>query len=354
MVLPGQDPEGRYVLSVLLKRTYRIVPGERCVRAEEDRKLVTGDEHYGDPRSSSVRFESDLVPWKPGTDVVVHGSVVALGGKPVDRLIASLIVAGRRKDLLVIGDRAVRWRRLRDPEIGEPEPFVEIPLRYEYAYGGVDIYSDPALPCIYPRNHLGKGFIIARKRRAVEELELPNIEDPEDPLGPERLFVNHFIYWDRMPMPQGLGWVAKYWRPRADLAGILPADREVEQELRRAYAPALPEEQREEYLAQSLPVVDFRFFNGASAGLVFDDLRGDEEIHTIHLTPGGERSFALPGERPEIALDIGEGPQWAEVALHTVQVRLEEDEIDLVWRGAIPYEGPEILPRLRKLEVTAR
>jgi hypothetical protein len=32
-------------------------------------------------------------------------------------------------------------------------------------------------------------------------------------------------------------------------------------------------------------------------------------------------------------------------------IRMEERQIDLVWRGAVPYPGPDWLPQMRKMEV---
>jgi hypothetical protein len=75
-----------------VKRTYDIRPGAACTRAEEDRKLVAGDEHWGDPMNSTVRFESDFVPWKVATDVVFDGRAYAPGGAPVRELRASLAI----------------------------------------------------------------------------------------------------------------------------------------------------------------------------------------------------------------------------------------------------------------------
>ncbi len=59
-LLPGQTPEGKYILAVLLKRTYKIVPFGLCERVEEDRPLLGGDEHYGDPLNTPPRFEADF------------------------------------------------------------------------------------------------------------------------------------------------------------------------------------------------------------------------------------------------------------------------------------------------------
>src|SRR5262249_20185936 len=96
-LLPGQDPEGNYLLAVLLKRSYRIVPDGPCVRAEADRPLLGGDKHHGDPLNSTVKFEADFLPYKPATDVVLNGSAYAPGGRPQRELLASLEVGEAKK-----------------------------------------------------------------------------------------------------------------------------------------------------------------------------------------------------------------------------------------------------------------
>jgi hypothetical protein len=351
IVLPGQTPEGEHILGVLLKRSYAIVPDAPCVRAATDQKLHAGDVHYGDPMNTTVKFESDFVPFKLATDVVLNGRAYAPGGQAVDSFTAAMIVGSHRKDVLVIGDRVARYNDGGTPIFTEPSPFTTMELRYERAYGGVDIYSDPKVQCVYGRNHLGRGFAVAHVRRAVDNLPLPNLEDPTDRLTPERLTIGHFIHWEQQPMPQGFGWFSKYWRPRALMAGVMPADRATERELRAAHTQLVPAGMRPMYDQTALPDMDFRFFNGASPGLVVPYLSGDEPVHTLNLVPEGRLSFALPGERPRIALDIGSGAQEPETVLHTVMIRMEEREVDLVWRAAVPYPGPDWLPQMRKMEV---
>lgn len=351
VVLPGQTPEGEYILSVLVKRSYDIHPGKPCMRAEFDQKLISGDVHYEDPLNSSVKFESDFVPYKIATDVVFNGSAYAPKGEPTDALTASIIVGQFRKDIKVIGDRICLYQQSRDPLFTDPVPFTNMEIRYERAYGGVDIYSDPKVPCVYQRNHLGRGFVVGRDKKAIDNLALPNIEDPNDLLTTSRLSTGHFKDWERQPMPQGFGWFAKFWRPRATFAGVMPADRAVEQELRTAYASLIPPEQRKLYEQTKLPDMDFRFFNGASSGLSLPFLSGNEEIRLINLSPEGEFIFQLPGEQPYIGLDIGMGTQESAVVLHTVMIRMEDRQVDLVWRSAMPYPGPDWLPEMKKMEV---
>lgn len=351
VVLPGQNPEGQYILSILLKRTYDIIPPGVCSRAATDRALIPGDVPWDDPMNSSVRFESDFIPFKLATDVVYNGKAYAPGGVPTMSCIASLQVGDRRKQILVIGDRGARFVQDGVPRFTEPTPFLEMELRYERAYGGIDVYSDKVASYAYPRNPMGRGFVVTNSERGVDHLALPNVEDPQTPLTPEQLCLGDYQRWEQQPFPAGLGWFPKTWLPRAQLAGIMPADRATEQELRQAYAKLVPVAQRDAYVKHGLPDMDFRFFNGASRGLVFPYLQGGEQIITEHLSPEGIVSFQLPYDMPHLGLDIGSGVQEPQVLMHTVMIRMDERQVDLVWRGAIPYPGPDWLPQMRKMEV---
>ncbi|MCD0460732.1 DUF2169 domain-containing protein [Roseiconus lacunae] len=351
IVLPGQSPEGQHLLSILLKRTYDLRRGSACVRSEKDEPINPADLFYDDPMNTSVKFESDFCPFKLATDVVLLGKAYAPNQTTTRQMIASLAIGSYQKSLFIVGDRRCQYRRGQAPAISDPLPFESIDLRYENAYGGVDIQTDPALSYPYPRNHLGKGFIVKATKKTLQDLSLPNIEDPNDPLTPDRLAIEEYEHWERQPQPQGFGWYSKYCQPRAKLAGIMPADRATEQELRAMYAEAVPEEQRQQYIEAQIPDMDFRFFSGASPGLVREFLRGDEVISTQGVTLEGEFQFRLPGERPVMSLDIGGGDQQPEVVLHTVQIRMEDRQVDLVWRGAIPYPGLDWLPEMPKMEV---
>lgn len=353
-VLPGQTPAGEHVLAILHKRTYRIAPGGRCERVEADFKLLPGDVHFDDPMNTAVKLEADFVPYKLATDVVLNGMAHAPGGRATYALTASLSIGTVTKEVVVIGDRACAFQDGGAPIFTEPTPFRTMEMRYERAFGGVDIYSDPKVPCGYARNHLGKGFAVTNTKRSIDGLALPNLEDPANLLTPDRLTIGHFMYWEQLPMPANFGWYLKYWQPRAGMAGVMPADRKFERELRTAYAKLVPAHQKEMYDKTGLPDMDFRFFNGASPGLAVPYLRGDEPIRAINLTPDGDLSFQLPGDRPGLGLDLGAGVQEPEVVLHTVMIRLDEREVDLVWRGAVPYDGPDWLPRMTKCEVSVR
>jgi hypothetical protein len=352
VVLPGQAPDGTPILSVLLKRSYRIVSSAPAERLESATSLVPGDRHFGDPMNTTVAHESDHVPFKPATDVVLHASAHAPRGMPVAEVLVSVVVGSAHKDLAVIGDRVVHHRAQGMPLFSEPVAFAVMPLRYERAYGGVDVRTDPTLAFPYARNHLGRGFTVGDTAEAVDGLLLPNIEAPNDRLTPERLCCGHVMHWERQPVSDGLGWYSKYWQPRAGLAGVMPGDRALEAQLRAAYAPAVPPHQRADYGKTGLRTMDFRFFNGASPGLARPYLDPGARIAFHNLHPSGDVIGALPTSWPVLSLDIGHGavePQRG--VLQTVLIRLDQLELDLVWRAAFPYPGLDFLPKLRRLNV---
>lgn len=351
-VLPGQTPQGGHVLSVLLKRSYRILANQVCTRAEEDSPLNPGEVFWDTPMNSSVRYESDFVPFKLQTDVVVIGRAHAPLGVPIRQCQVRVRVGACDKQIVVTGDRQARFTATdRAPVFTDPAPFTEMGLRYERAYGGIDVFSDDTCPYPYPRNPLGSGFAVRNQPESVDRLVLPNLEDPGDPLTPERLCIGEFGRWTEQPQPVGLGWFPKIWQPRCQWAGVLPADRATEQEMRAAYAALVPPDQRQAYVEHGLPDMDFRFFNGASANMSLPYLTGGEAVATENLTPEGQFDFRLPQERPCIGLDIGSGIELPDAVLHTVQIRLEARELDLVWRAAVPYPGRDWLPQMRKMQV---
>ena len=352
IVLPGQTPEGGHVLSVLLKRSYRIQAGKPCSRADEDQPLTPGEVFWDTPMNSTVRYESDFAPIKLQTDVVLIGRGHAPGGEAAYQCLARLQVGERGKAILMTGERRACFTGAdRDPVFTDPAPFEQMELRYEGAYGGTDVYSDRSQVYAYPRNPLGSGFAVQNTQEAVDGLLLPILEDPNDLLTPQRLCVGDYARWTEQPQPAGFGWFPKTWQPRCALAGILPADRATEQELRAAYARLVPADQREAYVRHGLPDMDFRFFNGASAGLAMPFLQGGEAVLTENLSPEGRLDFQLPHDAPRVGLDIGSGVEAPAVVLQTVQIRLEERELDLVWRAAVPYPGRDWLPQMRRMRV---
>lgn len=356
-------------LAVTAKRTYRVRSTGRCVPADEQVPIVA------EPAVDDglLLADVDVFSFKPGTDVVVTARAHAPGGSAVPELVAGATVAGRTISLRVVGRRRV-VRRGGAWAFSDPEPFTSSALDWREAYGGIDGPSrekvDPpflaplqqasrydlklATRAAYPRNPVGKGYVL-EDRPELEGLELPTVEDPEDPLTPGRLVVGHPDAWTRQPRPAGLGWVNYGWFPRSAFLGLdrvalppgtSPSGARVV-EVDRGWAPA------DVLTGRPLEV---RFHekagNGAPPPFVFEPhLSGREEVTLTNLDPRAPSlTFELPGERPRIAIrPLGEGEREAPAKLMSVLVDATRRLVSLVWAGVVlprlphaPQHGPEV------------
>jgi len=350
-IIHGKDDKNRPIFAVLVKRTYDIRPGGRVTRAEKSRPLVPADQYYddGDPEWATVKYETDLAAFKLATDVVILGKAFAPGGNAIFQLEVTVEVQEHRKTVRVSGDRHCRYRANAAPAFTDPIPFTEMLIQYERAYGGKDSRSDPEAPFYYPRNYMGAGIVLKNAKEAVEGLPLPNIEDPEDLLTPDRVVIGEPDRWHAQPLPDGLGWFQRTWYPRCSFVGAMPAYVDVDTHLREEQLGLVPKGQIALSKQFKLPSFDVRFNNGASRGLMFPRLGGQETFRLTHLTPSGSLTFQLPGEKPSIWLDLGKGENQLEPLLNTVCVRLEEMQLDLVWSGAFVHPGLDWLPEMKKL-----
>lgn len=350
-IVTGKNDREEHLFSVIVKRSYLISDEGEIRRKNSDHELRKIDAYYdnGDPEWSVVQYEHELAAYKPLVDVVVIGNAHTPDMQPVPFMKVGIEVGSHTKELVVFGDRQCEFRANADPVFSEPQPFAEMAIRYDRAYGGYDEISSTDTPLHYPRNFMGKGVVLYNVKERVDELPLPNIEDPGDLLTPERIIIGEPEKWYLQPIPQGLGWRQRTWYPRSALLGAYPPFTEV--------GTITPEEQMgwlpENHIALAkqfrLPTQEALYNNGASLGLSFETLEKDEKITLKGLTPGGLLQFRLPGDVPEIALDIGHGEERLNSVLHTVSIRPEENELDLIWRGDLVYEGYGWLNKMQRL-----
>ncbi len=355
IIVPGKDEAGQPIFSVLIKRTYDIRSGQAATRSESVQPLLRGDVYYddGDPQTATVKYENDLAPFKLATDVVVIAKAHAPNAHPVSQIDVALFVDGHKKVIRVYGDRQCVYRRMLSPGFTEPKPFTEMEIRYERAYGGKDLLSKPELPFYYPRNTMGKGLALKNTREVIEGLSLPNLEDPEDLLTPDRVVLGEPENWAQQPLPQGLGWYQRTWYPRCSFVGSVPGFVQPGQVLREEQLGFAPKDQIALARQFRLPSFDVRFNNGASLGLALPYLAGGESVRLYNLAPEARLEFTLPKDKPRLMLDIGLGENELKPVLHTVCIRAEDKQVDLLWRGAHPYPGADWLPEMKKLVAQA-
>src|SRR5262249_12480122 len=265
-VVSGQTETGAPIFSVLVKRTYEIRPNQPAVRAERTKPMVMVDEYYdhGDPEYYTVKYEADLAPYKIATDVVLIGKAYAQEGKPGPKMGVMLQVANYQKVIRVTGDRQCIYQSNQPPGFTDPVEFTEMEIRYDRAYGGTYMKSDPNRMFPYPRNPVGAGFALKNTREVIDGLILPNLEDPNESLRPHRVVLEEPEQWNRQPLPQGLGWFQRNWYPRCSFVGAVPGFVNPDEVMKEEALGIVPQNQIALARQFKLPSFDVRFNNGAS------------------------------------------------------------------------------------------
>ncbi len=339
----GINPQSKPIISLLAKRCYTFSPGE--TKSLDDHPPFVENDKYEDesaPHASEVVSESELVAYKPFTDVVVTGRVFSPRGKKAYHLDASVQVGTLKKTVRVFGKREAKPRALRGIRIGDPVPFESVKISYRNAYGGLSRSKDGAIFSYYP-NPIGVGFTLKGSFEEPNEIVIPQLEDPHSPITDENLVINRFEEWEQCPIPASFGWTRKNFYPRYTFAGVYPE-----------HLPQVNENAKK-YFGQvdggKIPTHDFRFFQGASQGLNNVSLIGNEAVSLTFLDPDHPKfEFALPGHTPVMTLDIGDGPVQLQSALHTVVIDKDTNLLTMIWRGAFELENIEQFGQLTKLE----
>jgi hypothetical protein len=298
-VLP--DRAGIDTLYVIIKATVTLQP--HLALAEEQLPIVMADEYHGEPADSSLKAVSDLHIGKPGTDVLVTGH--ARAPRPVTDMEVVVSVAERQKTLRVVGERV--WRR--DGKASDPEPFPEMPLVWERAYGGTHTIGERVLA--EELNPVGRGFLGERKPADLEGVPAPNLIDPEAPL--EEL--------GDAALPACFAPSSPAWLPRREFAGTY------DEAWQKTRAPYLPDD------------FDARFLQCATEKLRFDRfLQGTEPVHIGGMSLAGPIEFTVPTIRPLIKVHVAGAPVDARAELETLWVEPDVNRGSLIWRAHVPVD----------------
>jgi hypothetical protein len=305
-----RDARGVHVWIVAVQATFDVAEDGRLTLADEQPPPPLAPEYRGDPASTSLRRDSELLAVKPGTDVLVDGLAHAPGGKPAPSVPVALRVGGAiDKRLLVHGTRAY-YRGAFGLRASKPLPFTSRPIVYESAFGGADLSDpDPKRQRMDPRNPVGKG--VAVRPEALVDTEAHAVEYLEgDPAKRG---------------PAGFGPIAPSWSPRRELAGTY------DERWESTKKPLLPDDYDERF-GLSTPA-DQR---------PAKPLRGGELLELVHLTPGGLLRFALPKVYLVFTTRFGRRREEHRAALTTVFVEPERRRLSLVWQGCLRVKAPDV------------
>lgn len=310
IIYGNEDAEGRLFDILIVKQSYHLNDDmELCLSTEQEPINFT-DYCHEDFNTSSLRYPSDLVPYKPNAEIVIVADSFAPGGG-ARTWTCGFDVEGSgqslRKRLRVHGPRQwkPRWK-LSDAEVAD-----RVALRYELAFGGTQKDAEGQL-IAFERNPLGRGWIDRQLPERSKPVPAPQIEPVGAPIRDP---------FDT-PEPAGLGPIPPAWLPRRPLGGTYDEDWV---ETRWPHWP---------------PDYSFAYHLSAPADQHWRGFfRGDEAIRLHALRPEKrDIAFSLPGQC--VGARIGELSGWkgaVRANLDTIHMDLTPEDpedclIALIWR----------------------
>lgn len=334
-------PEGERLDVLIVRATFDFAAnGDEMRLAKEQQAIAFGDTFSGPieqvPLRAVVEEDGDLVPYKPGTDILVLGHAQAPGALPHTEWVAGIRVGETKKLLRLHGPRQFR-KRFFGWRIDQAKPVIQIPLDYRLAYGGcidvpAELTGDGEPDWIkHPCNPAGTGWLphpsaykgqskaarkyISKWIHAQRTLAAPQIESAMAP-------VKHPYH---QLATQGLGAIARWWTPRLQYQGSY------DDHWRSTRYPLLPDD------------FSSRFFQSAPPDMVVTPhLKGDETVTLTGLLPE-KRDMRLPGWRiiAVVTRESGETTVCLPL-LDTVRFHLDQCQATLVWRAHFEGDDPVV------------
>lgn len=301
--LPSKVNPPQASVTLILKGTFDIVPDGICTPAAKQRK-IDGDRPHLDDIGRSLAWASDLAPFKPHTDFFILGAFHQPGGAPAPEGRGGFSFGPLRKELAFLGSRLAVRAADRTWSVTPPEPFVSLPLRWEYSFGGL---ADR-------RNPMGLGIDPLAGPDGGHSVPLPRIEDP-------RALIRTIK--DR-PAPANFAPVPQTFLERRRKQGT--------------------RDQRWSVFRAPLPPRDYdpSYHNAAPADQQAGNYPvGDEELvlHNLHPTIP-HLATRLPRIRPRAAIlrntAAGMTGEDVELNLDTVVALPDDNQLVLLWRGVVP------------------
>ncbi len=314
--------------------------GKPMTLAPVQNPVTMGDSFAGpietDPLRAVIEQDGDLVPYKPGTDILAFGHAQAPQGHPSEVWLARLCVGPVDKVLKLSGPRDLK-KKLMHWRLGPSQAVSQVALDYRLAFGGcIDIpghlmadgqadtvrhLGNPAgcgwLPKSVDLKHLPKA---ARKYvenwvAAQDSLRAPQIESVEQAIQ----------YPAQSGATQGFSAIARWCSPRIGYQG------HYDDEWQRIRYP--------------LPPLDFesRYYQAAPPDqIAIPHLRGDEAVTLIGLLP--ERAdMQLPSWSIIAAVKYASGEHAVSLPLlDTVRFDLNRRQATLVWRTHFRRADPVV------------
>ncbi len=305
----ARDKSGVHLWLVAVQATFDIARDGPLNLSDEQPPPPILPEHRGDPATTSLRSDSDLLAPKPATDILLDACAHAPGGRPASSVLVTLRVGGEiDKTLTVHGPRVYRGSGS-PPSVSSSQPFVLQPIVYEAAFGGADLSDpDPRRHRMDPRNPVGLGVAADTRRLANQPAHTIEYPDGSTSRG-----------------PAGYGPIERSWSPRRELAGTYDA------KWSSTKRPLLPDDYDDRFALSSPP--DQR---------VAAPLRGGETVQLVNMTPESTLRFELPKIAVRFTTRFGTREEEHAGSLSTVFIQPEKMRLTMTWQTALRVPARQV------------
>jgi len=317
---------GRPMGVIAVRASYDLFP-DGTLQLKEDQGIVLSDEYEGDQLKTPLLRASDIIPFKPNTDITIIGYTYPPRGERssfwrfgigIEKISVAFCCHGLRRWLPYRGKNDGKcWR------MSETQPVDRVPLDYRFCssdYVAGSPYNAEILD-----NPLGSPVLDPKISPRDTEVAVAMITHDGD------LVINPFT----QVRIAGTAPIAPYWKLRRRFAGSY--DKAWEQEK----YPLLPED------------FDYLFYQTACPGMIWRGfMRGDETITLRQMTCGYDVvRFQLPQIQPFARINWLDDRQIAlSLNFDGLHCDLRGSEppwrIDLTWRGWV-----EICPQFFKIDL---
>ena len=311
-----QNPElGNWILIATAKATFCVEEdGSVGLDRENPLPLLLQDEET----ELGLLPRDNLPRWDDAFEVILLGKAHAPNGKPVPQMDVSIAIDKQKRRLRVFGDRA--WSGSgAEAQITRPQPFTEMPLTYERAFGGtceVLIDRESPIDIADPNNPAGRGIdpgpAIQHLTKTLNPPKgypqyqgirlLPNVEHPM------RLIAR----WEDAPLPASFAAVP--------LSTALHMNRAID--IKEGETPTLED-----------PPFTAAIFHRAHPECVMPLPMPDATVRLEGVTPGGQLEFNLP--QIQVFADFQFGTETGTMPLvpHMLVLLPEEMRLYIVYRN---------------------
>ncbi len=286
------------------------------VRQKPEKRRKKDAEPYDPDDYAAIRCPSEIIAYKPATDVIVVGSARTQGGEPLPRWLVNLRVVTKKQKVCI--DKTIkvsgpsRWTHtlLGGWKRSEPTEVTQVALCFASAYGGI-VDDGAHQKDVYWDNPGGIGFFGRRGADPFQSHPAPQIERPDQ--------VATSV---EAPMEAaGLSAVSARQTERLQFAGTF------DKAWRDKVAPNVPLD------------FDTAFWNLAPRDQVVSPyLEGGERIQTVGLfpTPDGALDFALPRMTAQVVcLRGGVLGRSQMMDLDTVIIDADRRHVTLRWQTIV-------------------